>query len=227
MNDFEWEKIYRNGCYNRCPYTPVFSFLFRNTKGIKDRTFSVLEVGCGTGNNLRFAALEGFSVYGLDKSESAIAYAKKWFQKESLEGTFSVADFTDPLPFDDCFFDFVIDRGSITYVDFKSARKTITEIYRVLKRGGKFFFNPLSEFHSGFLQGELNKDGTVSNIKKSSLQNQGDVYFYGIKDIFNLFPPFWKIEKINQNIQEQFFPMDYNSDMRVVYWEVICEKGGL
>ena len=94
-----WEKKYSsNSDINRYPWDTIVSWIWRNIGNAKPSDLNVLEVGCGTGNNLWFAAREGFNVYGIDGSESAINYARNRFSDEGLIGEFIVGDIIT-LPF--------------------------------------------------------------------------------------------------------------------------------
>ena len=98
-----WEKeIYGQGRQlGRYPYDAVVSFVFRYAPRDRERSaVRILEIGCGAGNNLWFAAREGFSVTGIDGSATAIDYARKRFAEEGLSGDLRVGDFT-ALPFED------------------------------------------------------------------------------------------------------------------------------
>src|SRR5262245_53509995 len=111
-----WEDaIYGQGQkISRYPFDIVVTFVYRNYPRHKPRhDVRILEVGCGSGNNLWFAAREGFQVAGIDGSSSAIAYAQKRFAEEGLTGDLRVGDFTQ-LPFESDSFDLAIDRGSLT-----------------------------------------------------------------------------------------------------------------
>src|SRR5215468_1645275 len=66
---------------------------------------TILEVGCGTGNDAARLAREGYSVTAIDLSGEAIGQAQAKFG--SLV-RFLVADMTQPLPFPDGSFDAVM-----------------------------------------------------------------------------------------------------------------------
>ena len=174
-----WEKKYAAGHMERYPWDVVVSFVFQNFPKDKPRSaVRILEVGCGTGSNLWFAAREGFSVTGVDGSASAINVAQQRFKKDGLVGDLRVADFTR-LPFDDNEFDLVIDRGSLVCCGFEAAKQAISEISRVIKQRGRFFFNPYSDRHSSNAAGRQGGDGLILDITAGSLVGVGQLCFYG------------------------------------------------
>ena len=79
---FVGKNIYSHGQQlNRYPFDSVVSFVYGfcpKQKSPEDT--DVVEIGCGAGNNLWFAAREGFSVSGVDASPSAIHFAKTFFE---------------------------------------------------------------------------------------------------------------------------------------------------
>lgn len=133
-----WEEIYNQGySLNRYSWDNVVSFVYRYYPRHKPRNeIRILEVGCGSGSNLWFAAREGFQVAGIDGSTSAITYARNRFDEESLNGDFRLGDFTQ-LPFDSEYFDLVIDRCAITCCDISATKKAVEEVRRVLHPEGK------------------------------------------------------------------------------------------
>jgi SAM-dependent methyltransferase len=189
-----WESIYSGGkALNRYPFDQVVSFIYRNHSRNKPRSETkILEIGCGAGNNLWFAAREGFSVAGVDGSSSAIEYARKRFAEDGLSGDFRVADFSK-LPHGDGLFDFVIDRGSLTCAAFAEAQKTVAEVHRVMAPGGKFFCNPYSDRHTSFISGKINPDGRTTDIQDGTAIGVGGIYFYSKRDILTLFSSGWKL----------------------------------
>jgi 2-polyprenyl-3-methyl-5-hydroxy-6-metoxy-1,4-benzoquinol methylase len=76
------------------------------------KAVKILDLGCGTGAASWFIAREGFSVYGIDGSHTAITLLQQRFKKEKLKGEFKVGDFIH-LDFKDSFFDAVVDVSSI------------------------------------------------------------------------------------------------------------------
>ena len=218
-----WEKqIYGNGNHlNKYPFDNVVTFVNRNYPKDKNRKdIRILEVGCGSGNNLWFAAREGFSVTGIDGSSSAINYAIERFKNEKLEGTFIVGDFTD-LPFDDDYFDLVIDRGSIVCVNLDGAKKAISQVKRVLKSSGLFFLNLYSDRHSSYLSGTLQEDGFTTDINDGSLAGVGNLCFYGRKEIDYILKNLWNIKVFKHKISEEYINEKILSHAE---WEIILQK---
>lgn len=221
--DSIWEnEIYGEGRnISRYPYDSIVSFIYRNYPRDKSRKeIKILEVGCGTGNNLWFAAREGFSVTGIEGSKTAVEYAQNRFREEGLHGEFVVGDFTK-LPFADNSFDLVFDRGAIVCVNFDGGKKVCSEVHRVLKTNGKFLFNPYSDSHTSFGSGDLQSDGMVINIKDGTLAGVGGLCFYGRQDIRRSLGDGWKIYSLQQKEYSNF------TEPRVSIhseWEVIAEK---
>ncbi len=191
--DSIWEEKYSKGHAQRYPWDIVVSFVYRYAPKNKDkRNCKILEVGCGTGSNLWFAAREGYKVCGIDASESAITYSKGRFKEDGLVGVFEVGDFTR-LPFKNDEFDLVIDRGALTCAGKKSAGKSIEEIGRVILPDGHFIFTPYSKEHSGAGLGKKGSDGLVYDIFEGSLSGCGQICFYNKDEIEMAFMDDWEI----------------------------------
>jgi ubiquinone/menaquinone biosynthesis C-methylase UbiE len=216
------EEIYGQGQHlNRYPFDNIVTFIYRNYPRDKERhDVKVLEVGCGSGNNLWFAAREGFSVTGIDGSKSAINYVKDRFKNENLEGTFIVGDFT-MLPFKDEQFDIVIDRGSIVCVNLDGAKKAISEVARVLKHEGLFFLNLYSDRHSSYLSGILQNDGFTTDIKDGSLKGVGSLCFYGRKEIDYILKDLWYIQSIKHKTFDEYVNAKITTHTE---WEIVLRK---
>jgi SAM-dependent methyltransferase len=215
------DSIYGQGQQlNRYPFDIVVSFIYRHYPRDKSRSdVKILEVGCGAGNNLWFAAREGFQVAGIDGSPNAITYAKRRFAEEGLTGDFRVGDFTQ-LPFDSDCYDLVIDRGSITCCGFLAGKKAVAEVRRVLKLGGKFLCNPYSDRHSSYVSGQLGPDGVTVSIS-TGLVGVGQVCFYGRRDVDDLLAQYWNILSVRHLALVEQKHSQYTIHAE---WRVVAEK---
>lgn len=98
---------------------------------------TVLEVGAGTGINLRYYNEAVTRLIALDYSEKMLQQAKQKVERSpSLrEKTSFVQGSVDSLSFPDSFFDVVIDTFSMCV--FSDPLKAVSEMKRVLKNDGK------------------------------------------------------------------------------------------
>ena len=220
FDDF-WEKTYDSGeQLNKYPYDSVVSFVFRNfPRSVPRNQVRILEVGCGAGNNMWFAAKEGFDCYGIDGSKSAISFAKARFEKEGLNCSFEVADFIR-LPYQNDFFDLAIDRCAITETGFSHAKVAINEVRRVLKPGGMLHFNPYSKNHISYKVGNKIDDCLVENINKG-LTRAGKTCFWDYRMILDSFSTVsWKLENaLHKELSDHLSPEDTHSE-----WLIYARK---
>lgn len=94
---------------------------------------NVLEVGCGPGGFLLPLYQQGYSVSGIDYSESLLQICRELMPN----GSFRVAE-ANSLPFDDQAFDVIISNSVFHYFfDHQYTESVIREIVRCLKRGGR------------------------------------------------------------------------------------------
>ena len=89
---------------------------------------SVLEIGCGTGIDLRKFD-DSFEIHGVDLSEHALELAKK----NIPNGKFYKEDIVK-LPFGDATVDFVFTHKLLNYLDDETLDKGVSEMFRVAKR---------------------------------------------------------------------------------------------
>ena len=149
---------------------------------VRNKDIRVLEVGCGSGANLWMLAKEGFDTYGIDGSKNAVESANIHLkEKWGVSAKISIGDFRE-LPYEDSFFDVVVDVVSLQHLDMESTKKTLDEIRRILKPNGRFFSYRLGD-HSimPFAQMGNRIDAvTVQNIDGNvlPLNNNGPTSFY-------------------------------------------------
>ena len=143
--DNSWEEEYQKGnALNKYPFDLVVSLVFQHFGKIKDKSkISVLDVGCGAGNNSLFFAQEGFDLLGIDGSPTVIEHVKSIFKEKNLKGTFKQMYF-DNIKNINKEFDIVLDRESVYTLELVDVMDTFKSISQKLKKDGifiSFFYN--------------------------------------------------------------------------------------
>lgn len=219
--DTVWEAKYAAGHSEHYPWDVVVSFVFRYAPKERPREdVSILEVGCGTGSNLWFAAREGFEVSGIDGSPTAVARARERFANDGLKGELLVAEF-GVLPFKSNSFDLAIDRGALTCVGYEGGRVAVAEVARVLRHGGFFLFNPYSKRHSSAAAGAVGADGRVEGITRGTLVGVGGICFYERNEVEDALSGPWRIRALEH--VERTNVLDENCLVHAE-WRVVAEK---
>ena len=120
-----------------------------NKKGCK-----ILDVPSGKGTLLNYLDKKGFGLenYGLDISDYAIKVANK-----NVRGNFTVGN-AEKLPYRSGFFDYIICLGGLEY--YANPKKGVSEMARVLKKGGKVFIHVPNLMFLGHIYFAW-KDGTM------------------------------------------------------------------
>src|SRR5215472_957264 len=99
---------------------------------------TVLELGCGTGNDAARLAGEGYSVTAIDLSGEAIGQARAKFGSVAR---FLVADMTQRLPFPDGSFDAVMSNVAMHMFPDGVTRAVFAQVGRLVCAGGLFVFH--------------------------------------------------------------------------------------
>ena len=113
--------------------------LLGNVSGLE-----VLEIGSGAGQCGIAMAKQGAHVTCLDISEEQIAIGCKYAGKENVNVNFVQGDMEDLSLFSSDLFDLVFSAAAISYVE--RIDKVFSEVFRVLKDGGRFLFSSVNPF---------------------------------------------------------------------------------
>lgn len=140
-NKMAWNSLYKQGYESGGSFLPswgVYGLGQNLTKDLLSLKGSVLELGCGDGQSVPYILQSKPITYvGVDISETAIQDARMKFKDK--HASFIQCDFSESLPFGENSFDEILSVYGIGWSG--DIRKTISEIYRVLKSGGTFTFS--------------------------------------------------------------------------------------
>jgi arsenite methyltransferase len=107
--------------------------------GMPEDVEAILDIGSGAGFDLIYTALSSgkkVEYYGIDMTEEMVEQAKKNAIEAGIEKMYFMHGYAEELPFISGTIDLVVSNGVINLVPDKP--KVFSEIYRVLKPGGRF-----------------------------------------------------------------------------------------
>ncbi len=173
-----WEKEYQNPqlvTKEQGPQKDVLRYLkfLKKEQDIKLENLRILDLGSGTGRNANYLAELGNKVVGLEISPTATILAKSRAKDMDVDVDYQIHDIGLKYPFKNDKFDLVIDVTSSNSLDEKARAIYLTEVDRVLKKGGHFFVKTLC------------KDGD-KNAKALIKKNPGPEYDTYINQDMNL-----------------------------------------
>lgn len=215
-----WEKIFQERtAWGLYPPEELVRFVAQQYFRVPDRKqIRILEVGCGPGGGSSwFIAREGFSLIGVDGSETAIERARRRFKTEGLSGEFRVG-YLDELPWDDSTFDCIVDVACLQCNDEASAKSIVAEIWRLLKPGGHHFSLTAKVGSWGDGTGERIDATSFRNLKEGPFAGMGVMRFATRESLKKLYSDF------------SLLTLDYslrsldNSVHELGNWVVNCQK---
>ncbi len=147
---------------------------------------SVLDVGCGTGENALYLAERGFAVVGIDGAPTAIRKARAKAKRRVLNAQFELADALN-LSKPERLFDTIIDSGLFHVFSDEERDRFRESLERVIRIGGTYFLMCFSDQQPGdwgprrVTQAEVRsvfRDGwRVNDIEPSAFDtNEGHAY---------------------------------------------------
>lgn len=144
-----WNKIHEKYGKNK----PVYDTWLDQFKDIFDENSStILDLGCGTGNDTLYLIEKGFDVLACDYSSEAINAINRNIPQAKTK----LVDISKKLPFKDSQFDIIVADLSLHYFDDKTTVSIMKEIKRILKPNGHLFarVNSIEDINHGAMQGE-------------------------------------------------------------------------
>ena len=191
----KWNKLHQKSLL-RTKYPSESVVRFMNScfpADLKNRhNIKILDIGCGGGRHVKLFAENGFATYGVDFSSTGIKHTNKFLDEYDLTAKLENSTMID-LPYENEYFDAVISFGVFYYTDSVGMKKSIGELYRVLKMNGKAFINLRTINDYRFGKGkELEKNTFILDIKETNEFNM-TLHFLSEQDINEYFAGFKSI----------------------------------
>lgn len=192
--DPTWEKVYRERDWGRYPPEELIRFMARHYYDVPDHgQVRVAEIGCGTGANIWYLAREGFEVYGLDGSKTAIE--KTRFRLNADPETLRAMLFARDASalWNVCgreSVDAVIDVCCLQHNRIADIHAILQGVYAVLKPGGRVFSMMVATGSWGEGSGTQVEPGTYTDIPKGPAAGLGITRFVTLPEVCLLFSAF-------------------------------------
>lgn len=216
-----WVDFVRTGKdYDRMDLNnPAMFKMLGNIKGKR-----VLDLACGEGYNTRIIAKKGAKVIGADFSKEMIDCATKQEEKDKLGIAYYVPDAGRLAIFKNCTFD--VATCFMALQDIENYQKSFKEVYRVLKRQGRFVFViPHPCFIRRIIDGKTiggweYKKGTKNLSSENALYYKVDEYFRTNKYIVQ-----WNMNRLNKHFKSMAFHRtltDYCNALAKAHFLISC-----
>jgi SAM-dependent methyltransferase len=190
-----WEWVFRSRDWGKYPPEELIRFVARNYYAAPDRAqVEILEVGCGTGANIWYLSREGFSAYGIDGSSMAIEKARQRLKEESLAASLKVGDATALKKYFPLEFDAVIDIACLQHNGSKDVEAILSQIYQVLKPGGRFFGMMAVKGSWGDGTGREIEPNTFIDITEGPYAGKGETHFFSEEEIRRILSQFSNVQ---------------------------------
>ncbi|MBT7705930.1 class I SAM-dependent methyltransferase [archaeon] len=169
---------------------------------LKDKTGTILDLGCGSGRNM--SNIKDVEWHGVDFSSSMLAHAKENAKDFTIAPQFSHSK-SSKLSFKDNSFDSVICYAVLHCVENKEERKkTIDEIYRVLKSGGQALISVWSR-KSKVLKNKEKECHIAWRPKDEEDKRSRYTYIFDLEELENLLKESgFKIVSVNEGLNLDF-----------------------
>ncbi|OGZ64220.1 MAG: hypothetical protein A2812_03410 [Candidatus Staskawiczbacteria bacterium RIFCSPHIGHO2_01_FULL_36_16] len=167
----------------------------------------VLDVGSGTGNFINRIKNKYLKVVGIDNSEEGIKITKS--KNNNFELFFH--DINKKLPFSDGYFTKIVSNNTIYTLNREQQKKVLSEIYRILKPGGKFV---ISNVKKGFSPVKIYIDHILKSIKKEGIIRTVILFFSLIIPTLKMF--YYNVKIKNSGLSNQYNFFDLGEQKKIL-----------
>jgi SAM-dependent methyltransferase len=159
------------------PDVYVTKFFFKY--GLDKAPGSVLELGCGNGNNARLFTEYGWTVTGIDIDAGALDNARaNWSDEPPNSWEFIQADLRDGLPDVDGPFDALVANGSLLYFERGYLERLLDQVRPLLRPGSPIHVKLRTVDDWRFGQGELVEPDTYRLTLTETGEEGATMAFY-------------------------------------------------
>ena len=212
---FKFQRVHAN--------EDVIRFIAKNKKFIK-KNGKILDLGCGSGRNLKFFENSGLRSDGLDFSSEGLKLAKKLIKKKSTNLILDALPNMVKIKKDnyvaviDCFTSF-----ALTKEDFKIY---LTRVHEVLIKKGLFhcqIFSSRSDLFINYKPAKKISKYSLKRIKRKNAPFSQDPYLWSFPSKFFLYNILKskKFQKINIETHSRTYR---NSKEYLEYFVISCQK---
>ena len=150
---------------------------------------SLLDLGCGLGRHAVLFAKAGFKTTGMDISEEALAFLRRYSKENGADVMTRRADMRE-LPFQDDAFDCIFSMHAAGHCDTAGMKTILSEIKRVLKPEGALFLTLCSKETYSFADASLPRLDANTVVKTEGPEQGVPHFFVDRNDIETLFADF-------------------------------------
>lgn len=213
-----WEKTYQwnreNNNYMIYPDEELVRIVkkFFIPSGVQN----VVDIGCGSGRHSLMMLNEGFSVIGIDSSETSIDIARKItgsYPQERVQ--FFIKNIVQGLPLEDNSLDAAVCWGVLHYLNSSQVMMVLNEIKRILKPGGIFALTLRSIEDS-----ECKRLVTKDFQKSKAYESDGlEFIYYNEEEMKEILSSFIDL-KYGHKTRTLF----EDPKRRIAHWFAVCSK---
>lgn len=193
----EWDQSYKNkDNFVFYPHEEVIRFTagyLRKRMGLEsfvDRhAYSesprVIDVGCGIGRHVVFLHEMGLEAYGIELSDEAVDFARRWSKRVGMEAADShivQGDISKPFPWPDGFFHAAVSHGVLDSMPFDIALASVDRLGAVLVDNGLFYCDLISGDDSSHAREYSGEETVTTDHEKGTVQSYFN--FQKINEIF-------------------------------------------